>query len=465
MVTSHKLLAAILLALILPSCKKLQVLSLEETLPTARFKKATVAAVQPETDGLVIHLKLWFEYSNPFNKPLPVPEHEFSFGMNSKTIQRSTMPAFKVPAKGSTRKAYDFSIDLTGNNAQRFASYIGKDNVYEFKSKFRINLNDLLDELPKYNIVLPESEKVPEATKEKLQNYLNEKLGEREFELAHSDTLRIPAFPEIRPAIGQPIQVRFVGQMESLNLQPVKDAIVPMGNLLVNSNFSNSMADPFVKKMESTTVTIPAPTATEWFRTKDVKLADYVLELLDGAGFDMEDEWEDLKSKMIPDNAHPQLMDHLVNVYFSKLNPDAPNLWANYKNQWQNFVNTPGFEIQYPGPNVTGLQVEIPFEFKNNNEFPITAPGMSSAAILNNGTPVAFSISVDGDQPTIDGNQTKTMKMVMTLNWQAASQGMLSLINGQSFQPNLNGEVQVDMGYGPMKVEIDIQQMLMMFGE
>jgi hypothetical protein len=42
---------------------------------------------------------------------------------------------------------------------------------------------------------------------------------------------------------------------------------------------------------------------------------------------------------------------------------------------------------------------------------------------------------------------------------------MLSLINGQSFQPNLNGEVQVDMGYGPMKVEIDIQQMLMMFGE
>lgn len=465
MVTSHKLLVAIILALILPSCKKLQVLSLEETLPTVRFKKATVVAVQPESDGLVIRLNLWFEYSNPFGKPLPVPEHEFSFGMNNETIQRSKMPAFKVPARGSTRKAYDFTIDLTGSNAGRFASYMGKDNVYEFKSKFRINLKNVLDELPKYNIVLPESEKVPEATKEKLQNYLNEKLGEREFELAHSDTLRIPAFPEIGPAFGQPIRVRFVGQMESLNLQPVKDAIVPMGNLLINSNFSSSMADPFVKKLENTTVTIPAPTATQWFRTKDVKLEKYILDLLDGAGFDMDDEWQDLKSKMIPDDTHPHLMDHLVNVYFSKLNPDAANLWANYKNQWQNFVNTPGFEIHYPGPNVTGLQVEIPFEFTNNNEFPITAPGMSSAAILNNGTPVSFSISVADGQPTIGGNQSKTMKMTMTLSWQAASDGMLSLINGQTLQPNLKGEVQVDMGYGPMKVDIDIQQMLMMFGQ
>lgn len=465
MTNLNKLLPVVISAVLLCSCKQVQVLSLEDTLPTMRFKKATVNAIQPQPGGLVIQLDLWFEFTNPFKKPLLIPEHEFSFAVNKKTLQRSKLPAFQVPAKSAIRKPYSFKIDLTAGNAQRFASYIGKDNEYEFKAKFRLNLKNLLDELPKYNIVLPGSEHVSGTTREKLKDYLNKKLGEREFELAHSDTLRIPALPTVRPAAGQAIQARFLGQMESLDLRPLKDAMIPMGELLVNGNFTNAMADPFVKKLENAKVIIPAPTALEWFRKDTVNLAGYVLDLLSAIGFDMSDEWDGLKEKMLtPGNDQISLMDQLVANYFSKLNPQAATMWTGFKSQWQNFVNTPGFEIRYPGPGVTGLQVEIPFELKNNNQFSITAPGMSSAAMLNNGTPVAFSIAPANSQNSIGGNQVSTMKILMTLNWEAANEGMLSLLNGQSFQPNLKGEVQVDMGYGPMKVEIDIRQMLMQFG-
>ncbi len=434
--------------------------SIDETLPTVSFERVTVEGIQLQSDGLVINLDLWYAFSNPFKKPLPVPAHDFSFTINRKEIHKSGQQKFVIPAKKKVSKKYGWSIELTQSNYSKFKSFLGKDNQYEFNTKITLDLHDFLEELSEYNLLIPKN-KFTNAVQPKAEDWLKEKLGKKTFEIKYGDVLRIPLLPEIK-ASPNPMMVRFSGEMETFDLKVFKDAMTPLGDLIVSGNLNQTITDPFIQKLENTNVTIPTPTLLEWDKTTTINLTDYVLDLLKPFDDNIEDKWEDLKDKISPatDNSEA-LMEHLIRMYLSKIDPNALQHWEDFKSQWVAFKDAPA-EIKYPGPSVTGLIIEIPFLIENLNEFSIKIPHAASTAQLGNYTPIAFQIS----DPTgmIQSKQTKEVKMTLELNWQAASGGMLALLSGQSLTPNLTGEASLDLGYGPMEIKMDLQNVLMNLG-
>lgn len=436
-------------------------LNVEETLPTIHFQRANIKGIQTQTDGLVVELDLWYEFSNPFKKALPVPAHSFSFKINQKLIQKSDQKKFSVPAKKKVTKPYRLTLELTKRNINKFKSFLGKDNQYEFATNITLDLHDFLEELSDYNIMIPKNA-FTNAVQPKAEDWLKEKLGKKTFTIKHEDEIRIPLLPIVKPS-ANPMTVRFAGQMETLDLQILKDAMVPLGDLIVSGNLNQTISDPFIQKLENTSVTIPTPTLLEWDKTTTINLADHVMDLLQPFDENIEDKWDNLKDKISPPTGNSTaLMDHLVNVYLTQIDQNADDYWTNFKTQWAAFKNTPA-EIKYPGANVTGLIIEVPFIIENKNEFSIKVPHATTTAQLGNYTPLAFQIS--DPSGSIPKKQSKEVKMTLMLDWQAATGGFAALLNGQSLSPNLIGEVSLDLGYGPMKVQMNLQDILMSLGE
>ncbi|MEO0468530.1 MAG: hypothetical protein AAF206_02835 [Bacteroidota bacterium] len=457
------LIFSLIFLLTFSSCK--QVLSLQETIPTVGFRGVEVKSFQPslELEKMRLTLGLRFLFRNPFNKALSIPEHTFKLELNGDPMPGMPVQkrGFSVPANSERMQTYEvqFNLDPEGNLA--VLDVLGKDNVYRFSSSVKLDLSDFLNELEKYDIDLPSNQLTENG---KLKNYLNKKLGTRTLEFAFSDTIRLPTLPEIKPSV-HPIRVQFTGQMNEINLKALRDPVENFGDVLINESGA-AVTDPFLNLLENTEIVVPAPTFTNWARTDTINILDHTIAMLEsfsGQG-NIDGKWDQLKGKL--SYSSDQLaMDQVVNkVLKPMLGNQVGTKWNQFKNQWEAFKAMPDM-VRYPGAQVDGLRIEVPFLFVNRNEFAIEAPAFFTDATLNDYNPISFAGGPRSTQQRmIPGGGEREMRLVLNLRWGEANQGILNMLEQQVLQPGLKGETMIDLGYGPIRVPMNLPNLELRMG-
>lgn len=452
---SRLLFLLLLVTILTTSCRS--VLNIQDVVPTASFQGVTIRQFPPEMSLEQTNLKLGltFVYRNPYKKSLPIPDHSFTFTLNGKKLPGMPldMQGFTIPAEDSIHRVYPVTFDLNPLGNLKQFNVLGKDNYLEFSSSFTVNLVEYTSQLANsFEIPVPEGKPGSEIAKK----YLEEKLGSRTLKLSHGQTLRLPALPQISPA-NQPVSVRFLGQLESIDLSPVKNGMTPMVDLLVQGYENNVVSDPFLDLMDS---------KINVLGIGEIKVVDYLMGtvLFPFFGEEAGDKWQGLKEKVRPEAGTP-LLNHFLLTFVDPNSPVQDN-WEQFTDQWDAFKEMPA-KIEYPGPGVTGLELIIPFNFKNTNEFPIEAPMFFADASLNNYHPILFDLGISNGDRKIPANATRQMRVKVTLNWNGSemSGGIMSVLQGAQLSPNLKGETLIDMGYGPMQVNMDLQNMLMKWGD
>lgn len=411
--------------------------SVYEKLPTVSFRGPTLQGVQTQLDleEIKVHLGLRFLFRNPLKKDITVPEHQFTLKINGQdlpfNLQRKD--AFKVPAEGQQMVTYTFTFDLSPNGPLKNLNILGRDNYYEFETKVEVDLKALGIKVPTSLGKLP--------------------LKKHELEFSFGDTIRLPLLPVVKPA-PQIAKVQFLGSMESFNLEPVKNAMTPMVDLMLDATFDSEPLDPFVELLLDSKVTVLLPTTTPpFFKTQELNVAEHIVDnLLSQIDEDAPDLWEDFKGKLQPGEVN--VMNHLVNTFLEPVNSQSSENWAQFKQQWDQFKNS-DLKFEYPGPGVTGLQIEVPFVIHNPNTFPIQAPAVFATASEGNYQPLGFQ-AIPTNDGAIPSGADRQMKLYLSLDWSQGSQNILDFIQGKSFQPRLRGRTSIDLGYDLMDLEIDI---------
>ncbi|WKN32732.1 hypothetical protein PZB74_05155 [Porifericola rhodea] len=407
----------LLLALLLNSACSPRI---ADNIPTIRYQNLRIEQVQPqlEQQNLKLKLAMRFLFKNPLNKDLTIPAHDLNFLLNGKPLSGdiNEQPSFVLEKKSEQLIAYYFTFDLNPQGVLKDLNVLGKDNYFELVSEFKLNLNDFGVDLPS-----------------RFSTYT--------FELAFGDTLRLPLLPSIKPS-GQMAKVELLGQMEELNLQPFKTAASPFVSLL-NKSFHKQ--DPFLKLMLETKVPFT-----------DVYVADHVIATFFAFDPQASQKWEALKSKLAPAEAQP-VMDQIVNTFLRPIDTQAPAKWSNFKLQWNNFYEHIPDKLEYPGPRISGLLVEVPFIISNPNEFSIEAPTLVSSADLASFQPIAVSARPVSGNEQIAAGEDMLMKMQVSLRWGDEDRpGLAWLLSGEVLQPTLSGSTRLDLGYGPLNLDMEI---------
>lgn len=411
--------------------------SVYEKMPTVSFRGPTLQGVQTQLDleEIKVHLGLRFLFRNPLKKDITVPEHQFTLKMNGQALPFNLQrkEAFKVPAEGQQLVTYTFTFDLSPNGPLKNLNILGRDNYYEFETKVEVDLKALGIKVPTTLGKLP--------------------LKKHELEFSFGDTIRLPLLPVVKPA-PQIAKVQFLGSMETFNLEPVKNAMTPMVDILLDATFDSEPIDPFVDMLLNSTVTVLLPTtAPPFFKTQNINLGNHIVDnLLTPINPDAPDLWSDFKSNMQPGEVN--VMNHLVNTFLEPINNQSSENWTQFKQKWNQFKNS-DLNFEYPGPGVTGLQIEVPFVIHNPNSFPIQAPAVFATAAEGNYEPLGFQ-AVPATNGAIPGGTDRQMKLFLTLDWSQGNQSILDFIQGKSFQPRLRGRTSIDLGYDLMDLEIDI---------
>ncbi|MEM6802406.1 MAG: hypothetical protein AAF696_13440 [Bacteroidota bacterium] len=252
------------------------------------------------------------------------------------------------------------------------------------------------------------------------------------------------------------MKVEFIGQMETLDLKLLKDGLSPMVNTLIDANNSNIISDPFISMMKDT---------IDVFGIGKVNVASYLMTsiLTPFYGAQANNRWNGFVNKLEPEEGVPML-NHLVLTYVDANSPIQEH-WESFVESWGDLDAMPD-KIEFPGPRVTGMEVSIPFVLKNTNEFPIDAPMFFADAEFNSFSPISFEVGARGSNRTIAAGQEKELWVKLRLNWNMnqASSGIMQLLQGEEFSTRLRGQTQLDMGYGPMKVRMDLQNMKLKWG-
>lgn len=427
---NNQLFSLLAILVLLSSC------SVYEKMPTVSFRGPTLQGVQTQLDleEIKVHLGLRFLFRNPLKKNIIIPEHQFTLKMNGQplpfNLQRKE--SFTVAAESQELVTYTFTFDLSPNGPLKNFNVLGRDNYYEFETKVEVDLKALGIKVPTTLGKLP--------------------LKKHELEFSFGDTIRLPLLPVVKPA-PQVASVKFLGSMESFNLEPIKNAMTPMVDILLDATYDSEPLDPFVDLLLNASVDVWSPTATNPFRKKSVNLGNHIVNtLLAPINSDAPDLWDDFKSKMKPGEIN--IMDHLIDNFLEPVNNQSAENWTQFKQNWDQFKDS-DLNFQYPGPGVTGLQIEIPFVIHNPNTFPIHAPSVFAAASEGNYQPVSFQ-AIPVSNSGIAGGADQQMKLFLTLDWSQGNQSILDFIQGKSFQPKLRGKTSIDLGYDLMNVEIDI---------
>ena len=404
---------------------------ISDNIPTVRYQNLRIEQIQPELERANLKLKLGmrFLFKNPLSQDLQVPEHDLTFRLNNRKVSGdiNRQPSFTVPGKSERQITYYFTFDLNPQGVLKDLNVLGKDNYFELNSEFKLDLAD-------YGINLPAG------------------LSKYTFEIAYGDTIRLPLLPGIRPA-NQAGRIELLGQMERLDLRPFKNAAQPFISLLNQSFYAQ---DPFMTLMLETQVPVYTPELNNPFKTTNVNLADHVVNtLLLPIDPQATTKWNGLKSKLAPDTPKP-VMDQIINTFLKPINPTAPQHWNNFKNQWNNLANNIPERIEYPGARVTGILVEIPFLIHNPNQFSIEAPAFFASTELSSFQPVSLAADPVGGT-AIGAGQQRLMMLRMQLRWgDDENPGFGWLVNGEMLQPTLKGTTRVDLGYGPLNVDMEV---------
>ncbi|MDF9800019.1 hypothetical protein OKW21_005282 [Catalinimonas alkaloidigena] len=410
----------LLLSLLSSACSP----RISDNIPTVRYQNLRVEQIQPELEQANLKLKLAmrFRFKNPLNQDIVIPAHDLTFKLNEQEVSGdiSQQPSFTLHGKSEELVAYHFTFDLSPEGVLKDLDVLGKDNYFELVSEFKVDLADFGIDLP-------------------------DRFSKYTFEVVFGDTIRLPLLPTVKAA-NQLAKVRLLGQMEELDLLPYKNAAQPFVNLL-NSNFKEQ--DPFVKLLADSKV--PGT---------NIKVIDQVINTFFAANntakIRARNQWNALKDKLYIEDS-VSVMDQMVTTFLKHINTNAASQWNTFNSKWSDFYANIPDKLEYPGHRITGLFVEIPFIIENPNQFSIEAPTLVGSTDLASFQPVVFGASPVGSTGSIAAGEGQLMKIRMSLNWSdEKNPGLGWLLNGELLQPTLKGNTRVDLGYGPLELNMEI---------
>ncbi|KAA3631377.1 MAG: hypothetical protein DWQ02_16465 [Bacteroidetes bacterium] len=456
------------ICLFLTSCKT-NVLVLEDVMPTARFQNLEIEFEQMNFQDFNLHLGLIFEVRNPYDKVLPIPEHEMALTINDDNRPvKLKKTARNLAANSSDTIRYQFVLDPA------FLTRIwGKINKLSFSSDIKINLDEFVHFLPDFELGVTENfELESDKLKPIAKKLLQKKVGTQNIHLNHNTFVKVPTPPGISPA-NEPIRLNWIGEMDNLvAINTIKDGLTPFGDLLINGSLNN-LKNPFIDAMVNSTVTIPTPVWNCWDCTTEIAMEDQVIDLLSPLDSDIEDKWSSIKSILYKEQSIP-LADYLVDNFISTYaDVNASSKWQEFKAQWEVFKNA-DLPAAIPGPDTKGFEIVIPVLFTNNNEFPIDLPLFRSSVFAFNSEPFRMQIKPKGMSEVslsnithieIGAKQSKTLYTVFTFNMHGFENGIFSLFNGAPMNPNIEGVMSYDIGYGPIYWNYDLNNLLFQYDD
>jgi hypothetical protein len=310
---------------------------------------------------------------------------------------------------------------------------------------------------------MPQSEL---GDKLKLQERLKARLGQHTLRFSFGDTIRLPLLPSVglSPRAGQ---IKFLGAMDTLDLGVFQDAIVPFVDQLLTAELQQDLMYPFIaglQGLDCPSLTGPRPCtelfdeAVEGFITASAPLLGQPkVNQLNG-------QWNNMYAELLaPPEAGDPVLDQLVGTLLPGIQPQLDLL----QTQWANFKAAEPM-LAYPGSRVTGLEVTLPFVFKNPNQFAIEAPSLFTQTQLVSGSaayvPARFEVAPDGRRRVGPQDEVE-MTLTMRLAWGEGAAGIYQLMTGQQLQPRLQGGTAVDLGYGPLRLAFDLPGMQLKLGQ
>ncbi|SMO66283.1 hypothetical protein SAMN06265379_104177 [Saccharicrinis carchari] len=412
-----------------------------EKVPSVRFQGPEIQSIQSESDlsELTLKVNLRFLFSNPFNKDITIPRHDFNLKINGKKFIADIKPVQSFVLKGNSvvTKRYPFEINLNQQNIKNL-DVLGKDNYLEFAADVKIDLAD-------YGI------KVPTIFGKQALRY-------HTLSFSYGDTLRFPLLPEIRLS-NQPAHMVFIGHMEQLDLEKYKDAFAPFVTSMMEARYPDTPADDFVATLINTKVNV---LGIEYTLSEQIGL---LLETLTAApgipGIDKND-WETHLEKLNPEGQ--LVMDHFLNTFAKPIvgNQVLSN-WNNFKYNWDNFLDE-DLVITYPGANIHGLEVRVPFVIYNPNYFAVESPSFFNHLRDGNWEPLLFNATPTDANTTIAARSKKEMTLTLRIDWSKGNQGILDFVTGKTNHYDLEGETKLDLGYGPVTVKYQLPALKLQTG-
>lgn len=444
---------------------KTNLLVLEDIVPSARQQDFEVSFSQSTLADFELFMKLSYEFRNPYNKELPLPDHAMGILLNdSQTDLLTTHQSVKIPAKSSQVLDYQFKL-----NYRTLQSLMGKNNKITFHTSIELDLSAYSDMLPNYQLGVTEDFEIETSQlKPMLDELLKKRIGKYELELEHATHIKIPAPPTISVST-DPIEITLLGGgLDLISPNDIKDALIPFGDLLVNGEL-DGIKDPFLKAIIDASITIPAPTLSEWDRTIEVEMEPQVLNMLRPLDPTIDLKWSKTKS-MLYQSVELPVADYFIDNFLNPhVDPQASAKWDIFQSGY-NSLKTVVFPDEIPGLQTRGFEIAIPVSFKNNNEFPINLPLFRSSVFITGGQPFTMYVKpkgvseiplnkVPGNISEVKANETITLYIVFSFDMKAFNHGIYSLFMKNQFEPNLKGVMSYDFGYGPMYIGYDLQEM------
>lgn len=438
---------------------------LEDMLPKAKQQSFNVKFNQTSLVDFSVNFDLVYEISNPYKKELPIPDHVMGIFVNGRDIGLAkTHQEVMVPSKSSSLLNYSFTL-----SSAQLRQLMGKDNNLTFKTAIELDLTDYTNMLPNFQLAVSEDFDLESSElKPYINKLLQKKIGKFDFSYEHSARVKIPAPPSITKS-NEPIEIKLLGTGSNLlNPNAIKNALIPFGDLLINGEM-DGLKDPFIDAVVSMTVPVPDPVIDNIFRTKDVKIEKYMLDLIRPFDSQINNKWNNTKALLYRSSSF-KLTDYFVdNILDPTGNQGASQKWDDFQDSYDQFKFTE-FPDQLPGPQTRGFEILIPFTFKNQNEFPISIPIFRSSVILPGGQPFSMYVKpkdmgeinlgeVPSNQAEIPAKQSKTLYVVFSFDMKAFNQGIYSLFMQNQFEPNLGGIMSYDFGYGPLYIGYDLKNM------
>ncbi|WP_235114704.1 hypothetical protein, partial [Cyclobacterium qasimii] len=438
---------------------------LEDMLPRARQQSFDVKFNQTSLLDFAVNFDLVYEISNPYKKELPIPDHVMGIFVDGKDIGLAkSHQEVMVPAKYTSLLNYSFTL-----NSNQLRQLLGKNNNITFKTAIELDLTDYTNMLPNFQLAVSEDFDLESSElKPYLNKLLQKKIGKFNFSYEHSAQVKIPAPPSITKS-NEPIEIKLLGTGSNLlNPNAIKNALIPFGDLLINGEM-DGLKDPFIDAVVKMTVPVPDPVIENIFRTRDVKIEKYMLDLIRPFDSQINNKWNNTKALLYRSSSF-KLTDYFVdNILDPTGNLGASQKWDDFQDTYDQFKFTE-FPDQLPGPQTRGFEILIPFTFKNQNEFPISIPIFRSSVILPGGQPFSMYVKpkdmgeinlgeVPSNQAEIPAKQSKTLYVVFSFDMKAFNQGIYSLFMENQFEPNLGGIMSYDFGYGPLYIGYDLKRM------
>ncbi len=348
---------AALVALLVTACATLP----QARIPTVAFQSVTVSAIEPDIAGgqLSLDAALRFRFTNPLNRSITVPAHEFHLAVDDEVLPftLANQEPFVLEPESVIDIAYPFTFDLAPDGPLAAYDLLGRDVAYQFVSSV--------------DITLPFS------------------LGTRTVRMTHDGEIRIPLLPTVGLAPTLPT-IRLLGTVQTWDVSGVRDVMTPFIDLLFAEDL---FGQPIIGRITS---------------------------------------------------------------MLSVIDTSAGDYWRDFVSAWESFQQGPG-TVVVPTGLPDGVRIEVPFDLYNPNYFAIQAPQiLADVRISGRQTSLSYLDVGPSATSTVPGRQTRRLRVIAELRWSEIEGGMVALLTQESVNVELSGEVTADVGYGPVRIPVNL---------